>query len=115
METITTASELVTLKGGLVVSADALRMLWDLRGPGVRREAGRRTALQSACRPSDRLYREAIRAGLKARPPASFQYLQLAGHWFDGKPTERVEMGGLARPVSVEIINQVEGSSGGAG
>ena len=34
MQTTTTASELVTLKGGLVVSVDALRMLWDLEDRG---------------------------------------------------------------------------------
>ena len=35
MPTITTAPELVTLKGGLVVSVDALRVLWDLEDRGM--------------------------------------------------------------------------------
>ena len=44
MKANTTASELVTLKGGLVVSADALRTLWDLedRGFDVKLGDGRR-------------------------------------------------------------------------
>ena len=55
METITTASELVTLKGGLVVSADALRTLWDLedRGFDVKLGDGRRYKVLVG--PSDRL------------------------------------------------------------
>jgi len=32
MQTTTTVPELVTLKSGLVVSVDALRVLWDLEG-----------------------------------------------------------------------------------
>ena len=44
METSITAPELVTLKGGVVVSVDALRMLWDLedRGFDVKLGDGRR-------------------------------------------------------------------------
>lgn len=37
------------------------------------------------------LIENAIRDGLKAKPPASFQYLQLAAHYLDGKPGETVE------------------------
>lgn len=60
------------------------------------------------------LYEEAIRAGLTAKPPASYQYLQLAGHWFDGKPTERVEVGGAeGGPITYQVINRMRSSSGG--
>ena len=55
METTTTASELVTLKGGVVVSADALRTLWNLedRGFEVKLGDGRRYTVLVG--PSDRL------------------------------------------------------------
>ena len=44
MQPTTSAPEFVTLKGGVVVSVDALRMLWDLedRGFGVKLGDGRR-------------------------------------------------------------------------
>ena len=55
MKTSTTASELVALKGGLVVSTDALRTLWDLedRGFDVKLGDGRRYKVLVG--PSDRL------------------------------------------------------------
>ena len=55
MKANTTASELVTLKGGLIVSPDALRMLWDLedRGFDVKLGDGRRFKVLVA--PVDRL------------------------------------------------------------
>ncbi len=40
MPTITTAPELVTLKGGRVVSVDALRVLWDLQDRGFAGKLG---------------------------------------------------------------------------
>ncbi len=58
MQAITTAPELVTLKGGLVVSVDALRVLWDLedRGFDVKLGDGRRYKVLVA--PSARLTAE---------------------------------------------------------
>ena len=58
MPTITTAPELVTLRGGLVVSVDALRVLWDLedRGFDVKLGDGRRYKVLVG--PSDRLTAE---------------------------------------------------------
>lgn len=55
MKMTTTASELLSLRGGLVVSVDALRMLWDLedRGFDVKLGDGRRYKLLVG--PSDRL------------------------------------------------------------
>ena len=55
MQTTTTAPELMTLKGGVVVSVDALRMLWDLedRGFDVKLGDGRRFKVLVA--PIDRL------------------------------------------------------------
>ncbi len=56
METIsTTASELVTLKGGLVVSLDALRMLWDLEDRGFDVKVGDGRRYKVLVGPFDRL------------------------------------------------------------
>ncbi len=38
---------------------------------------------------SPEIIKNALIKGLKADPPKSFQYLQLAAHYLDGKPTER--------------------------
>ena len=55
MPATTTAPDLVTFKGGLVVSLDALRVLWDLehRGFDVKLGDGRRYKVLVG--PSDRL------------------------------------------------------------
>lgn len=37
------------------------------------------------------LFKEAIENGIKAKPPYSFQYLQLGAHYLDGKPKDMVE------------------------
>jgi hypothetical protein len=43
------------------------------------------------------LFEAAVIAGLEAKPPASFQYLQLWAHYREGKPTEKVEHSGDMR------------------
>ena len=55
MKANTTASELVTLKGGLVVSVDALRMLWDLEGRGFDVKLGDGRRFKVLVGPFDRL------------------------------------------------------------
>jgi len=37
------------------------------------------------------IIKDAIRDGLQAKPPYSFQYVQLAAHYIDGKPSDKVE------------------------
>ncbi len=68
MPTITTAPELVTLKGGRVVSVDALRVLWDLedRGFDVKLGDGRRYKVLVG--PSARLTAEEWRERLRQPP-----------------------------------------------
>ena len=51
----TTAPELVTLKGGLVVSVDALRVLWDLEDRGFDVKLGDGQRYKVLVGPSDRL------------------------------------------------------------
>ena len=51
----TTAPELVTLKGGLVVSVDALRVLWDLEDRGFDVKLGDGHRYKVLVGPSDRL------------------------------------------------------------
>ena len=55
MQTTTTVPELVTLKGGLVVSADALRMLWDLEDRGFDVKLGDGRHYKVFVSPVDRL------------------------------------------------------------
>ncbi len=55
MQTTTTAPELVTLKGGLVVSVDALRMLWDLEDRGFDVKLGDGRLYKVLVGPFDRL------------------------------------------------------------
>jgi hypothetical protein len=50
----------------------------------------------------------AMRAGLLADPPKSFQYLQLAAHYLDGKPadtmrTQELQPVIIARPCSCSL------------
>jgi len=40
------------------------------------------------------MLRKALEDGLSAKPPYSFQYLQLAAHYIDGKPSDKVEHDG---------------------
>ncbi len=37
------------------------------------------------------IIRDAIEAGLQAKPPISFQYLQMAAHYNIGKPVETIK------------------------
>jgi hypothetical protein len=37
------------------------------------------------------LLKTAIRDGIMAKPPYSFQYIQVAAHYIDGKPSDKVE------------------------
>jgi len=37
------------------------------------------------------MIREAIERGINAKPPYSFSYLQLAAHYIDGKPSDKIE------------------------
>ena len=43
-------------------------------------------------RRNPKLFYEAFRRGLEAKPPISFPYLQLAAHYLDGKPREKIEL-----------------------
>jgi hypothetical protein len=43
------------------------------------------------------LFRKAIEDGIQAKPPYSFQYLQLGAHYLDGKPADKVENSGSIR------------------
>jgi hypothetical protein len=43
------------------------------------------------------LFEQAILKGLKAKPPRSFPYVQLAAYYLDGKPVERVMLQGTTR------------------
>jgi hypothetical protein len=54
------------------------------------------------------LIRRAIRNGLKARPPASFPYLQLAAHYLDGRPGVRVEVKGQIAPQMSQAAQQLK-------
>ena len=47
------------------------------------------------------LYRDAIVRGLRAREARSFPFVQLAAHYLDGKPIERVQVVADARMLFV--------------
>ena len=55
MQATTTAPELVTLKGGLVVSVDALRVFWDLESRAFDMKLGDGRYYKVLVGPSDRL------------------------------------------------------------
>jgi len=44
-----------------------------------------------------KMIRDAIEAGIQAKPPYSFQYLQLLTHYVDGKPSDKVDHGGTVQ------------------
>ena len=57
----------------------------------------------------------AIKRGLEAPPPASAAYLRIWSEYQLGRPVERVELGGAGgKPVTVEFVQSVRSSSGGA-
>ena len=90
-----------------------------LRRGGPGRPAGRKNnvpgsfkkALQSVFETihSDRpeLIRQAIEKGLAARPPASYQYLQLALAYSLGKPATKLELSGQVELPT--IVNHFHG------
>ena len=43
------------------------------------------------------MLQRAIEDGIQAKPPYSFQYLQLGAHYLDGKPADKVENTGSIR------------------
>ena len=49
------------------------------------------------------LLREAIILGIQATPPKSFPYLQLAAHYLDRKPVERLQIKGLGRLTDTDL------------
>jgi len=49
------------------------------------------------------LLREVIIRGIQANPPKSFSYLQLAAHYLDGKPVERLQIKGLGRLTDTDL------------
>lgn len=59
--------------------------------------------------------RRALVRGLNAKPPASAAYLRIWSDHHIGLPTQKHEVGGPGgRPMKVEFIQTVRGSSGGA-
>jgi len=56
-----------------------------------------RAAFQHLADVAPELFERAIRKGLKAKPPPSFPYVQLAAFYLDGKPVERVTPQGTMR------------------
>ena len=62
-----------------------------------------RAILAEVASENPNLIRGAILRGLKAAPPKSFQYLQLAAHYLDGRPVERLEFRHLSNLSSDEL------------
>jgi len=59
------------------------------------------------------LFEQAILKGLKAKPPRSFPYVQLAAYYLDGKPVERVMLQGTTRMLFLPGGARVDGFGAG--
>ena len=79
MEATTTAPELVTLRGGLVVSVDALRVLWNLEGRGFDVKLGDGRRYKVLVGPSDRLT-EKDKAAIHTHRDALAELVRYADH-----------------------------------
>lgn len=53
-------------------------------------------------------FRKALEDGLKAKAPASFQYLQMGAHYLDGKPAETVTIRPDLTGLSTEEVQVLE-------
>lgn len=79
-------------------------------GPGKGRPKGVKEAIPRSAKASVKkiiedlvglepeMVRAAFKAGLEAKPPYSFPYVQLGAHYIDGKPSDKIE-----QDVSVEF------------
>ena len=54
------------------------------------------------------LIEKAVRAGLASAPPKSFAYVQLAAHYLDGKPTDKVD---LTHSGAVTLVDEFSSST----
>lgn len=66
-------------------------------------KASIRAVLEDVISSEPGLIRDAIMRGLRAAPPRSFQYVQLAAHYVDGKPEDRLEIRNLANLSDPEL------------
>jgi hypothetical protein len=67
-----------------------------------------RAAFQHLANVAPECFEQAILKGLKAKPPRSFPYVQLAAFYLDGKPVERVTLQALTRLLFLPVGAHVD-------